>query len=197
MPNPPTSIGGKEPRSYLENLAGGKGIQQVVAASQRKEKSDELLARTYQWLIHNRSKTTLGHVTDMLRDADFSEERANAVVESLVLAMWYFNAPGTNRLERVQLLELELEAAGNAIVDQLTGSPAAAEASGEEADADPYADPFPEDDPEDDDEEEPEDGAEEADPDSDRDAAGAAVLAQLYRWAREDEEARVCRRFIS
>ena len=185
MPNPPTSIGGKEPRSYLESLAGGKGIQQVVAASQRKEKSDELLARTYQWLIHNRSKTTLGHVTDMLRDADFSEERANAVVESLVLAMWYFNAPGTNRLERMQILDLELEAAGNAVVAQLTGRPAAEEAVD-------WTDGAALEDAEDaDDDTKPEDAEEQDDPEEDDGAGeGVAVLDLLYQWAQEDEEAR-------
>lgn len=164
----PTTIGPNEPRSFLEKAAGGKAVQQI-AASGRKEKSDEFLARTYQWLIHNRSKTTLSHVTDMLRDADFAEERANAVVDTLVWALWYFNAPGNNRMERLGVLNLELEAAEQAI-------------RGREDDAEEMAAAEP---PED-----PAEGEDETDPEADEADETEELLDTLYAWAQEDEELR-------
>ena len=173
----PTTIGPNEPRSFLEKAAGGKAVQQI-SASGRKEKSDEFLARTYQWLIHNRSKTTLSHVTDMLRDADFTEERANAVVDTLVWALWYYNAPGNNRMERLEILNLELDAAEQTLRgrEDETEEPAAAEPPEDDA----AAAELPEDDAD----------AEEADPDADDPEDVDALLDTLYRWAQEDEELR-------
>ena len=65
--------------------------------------------QSYQRLIQDRTKTTARMIYDIVLNADVTDKRSEIMDRAIMLGSQMFNAPGTNRLARLKILEDEAE----------------------------------------------------------------------------------------
>ena len=92
----------------LDNASMDPTMQAGTLVSKDKDSYSD---KSYQRLIQERTKTASQMIYDVVRDADFEGKRADAVDEAIMLGSWEFNAPGMNRLGRIEELEDDSEEA--------------------------------------------------------------------------------------
>ena len=92
----------------LDNPGMDPSMQAGTLVSKDK---DAYADKSYQKLIQERTRTAAQMIYDVVLNADFEARRADAVDEAVMLGSWEFNAPGMNRLARIDELSDDSQAA--------------------------------------------------------------------------------------